>query len=233
MSTISELPKTERPRERIATHGAEVLSDSELLAIFLRTGRVGRNVIEIAKDLLGEWGSLRRLAGCSVEELSQISGIGFAKATELKAAFEMGKRLLRPEIETPCMDDPHEVYLLMKPLLQSLAYESLWVLVLDARFRLIQQQEISRGTLSQSIGHPREIFKPAILKRAYAIVVVHNHPSGDPEPSNADRRLTKRIVEAGELLQIPVIDHVIIGTEAAGRDPYFSFRQAGLMREFK
>lgn len=229
MSMSCDILKKEWPREKIAAYGAAVLSDAELLAVFLRTGRVGRNVIEVAKDLICEWGSLRRLAGCSLEDLSQISGIGVAKATELKAAFEMGKRMVSPEKESLPLKQASEIYHLMKIILQPLPYEALWVLVLDARYRLLQQQEISRGTLSQSIAHPREIFKPAIVKRAYAIAVVHNHPSGDPLPSESDRRLTKRLLQAGELLQIPLIDHVIIGTEAEDRAPYFSFREAGLL----
>ena len=229
MSTISTLLKSNLPRERIAAHGAAVLSDAELLAIFLRTGRVGRNVLEVAEDLISEWGSLRRLAGCSVEELSQISGIGLAKAAELQAAFEMGKRMARPEKESLQLKQASEIYHLMKMILQPLPHEALWVLVLDAHYGLLQKQEISRGTLSQSIGHPREIFKPAILKRAYTIVVVHNHPSGDPLPSPSDRQLTKRLAQAGELLQIPLMDHVIIGSEVEGRAPYFSFREAGLL----
>ncbi|HLB33755.1 MAG: hypothetical protein A3F67_01690 [Verrucomicrobia bacterium RIFCSPHIGHO2_12_FULL_41_10] len=225
----SNLSEKELPRERIALHGAEVLGDAELLAIFLRTGRVGRNVLEVANDLMNEWGSLRRLAGCSIAELSQISGIGPAKAAELKAAFEMGIRMARPEAERLRVDEGNAIYQCMKAVLQPLPYESLWVLLLDARYGLLEQKEIFRGSLSESLAHPREIFKPAIAKRAYAIAIVHNHPSGDPLPSPSDRRLTKRLVQAGDFLQIPVMDHVIIGTESEGRRPYFSFHEAGLI----
>lgn len=223
------LLKSERPRERIAAHGAEVLRDAELLAVFLRTGRVGRNVLEVAEDLLQEWGTLRRLAGCSLDELSQISGIGPAKAAELKAAFEMGKRIIRPEKEAPQIDTGKKIYELLRTKLQLLPYESLWILLLDARGTLLEHREVSRGTLNQSIAHPREIFQLAIAKRAYTIAITHNHPSGDPIPSMADHNLTKRLIQAGELLQIPLFDHVIIGTETKKRAPYFSFREAGLI----
>jgi len=217
------------PRERLSIHGAEVLRDVELLALFLRTGRVGRHVLEIAEDLLSEWGSLRRIAGCSLEELSQMRGIGPAKAAELKAAFEMGRRMMTAEEQTPILKEGKEIYDFMCPHLQTLPYESLWVLLLDVRLRLIERKEVSRGSLTQSIAHPREVFKWAIAKRAYAIVLAHNHPSGDPTPSESDIRFTKRLVQAGDFLQFPLVDHVIIGTPALGREPYYSFFEAGMI----
>lgn len=225
----SPLLKKELPRERLAAHGAEVLRDAELLAIFLRTGRVGRNVLEVAEDLITQWGSLRRLAGCSTEELSQISGIGPAKAAELKAAFEMGQRMARPEKERPPINNGNDIYEAMRSRLQFLPQEVLWVLLLDARSQLLEEREISRGTLTQTLGHPREIFHLAVLKRAYSVAVVHNHPSGDPLPSASDERLTTTLVEAGKILKIPLLDHVIIGTNVGMRKPYFSFRDAGLI----
>ncbi len=223
------VPKNELPRERLFAHGAEVLRDVELLALFLRTGRVGRHVLEIAEDLLCEWGSLRRLAGCSVDELSQIGGIGPAKAAELKAAFEMGRRMASVEEQAPLLKEGMAIYQFMRPHLQMLSYESLWVLLLDVRFCLLERKEVSRGSLTQSIAHPREVFKWAIAKRSYAIVLVHNHPSGDPTPSKSDVRFTKRLSEAGDLLQLPLIDHVIIGTPTIDRAPYFSFLEAGMI----
>ncbi|MBX9743119.1 MAG: DNA repair protein RadC [Chthoniobacterales bacterium] len=229
MASFNKSPKADLPRERLALYGAEVLRDAELLAIFLRTGRVGRNVLEVAQDLIAEWGSLRRLAGCSIQELAQISGIGPAKAAELKAAFEMGKRMACPEQERFYLPDGKAIYEVMAPRLQSLPYEALCVLLLDASGRLLEQREISRGTLTQNLAHPREIFQCAILKRAYALAVVHNHPSGDPLPSDADRSLTKRLMDAGELLKIPLFDHVIVGVKTGKRKPYFSFREAGLI----
>ena len=217
------------PRERLLMHGAEVLRDIELLALFLRTGRVGRHVLEIAEDLLREWGSLRRLAGCSLEELSQVGGIGPAKAAELKAAFEMGRRMMCVEEQAPVLKEGIQIYNFMRPHLQALPYESLWVLLLDVRYRLVERKEISRGSLTQSIAHPREVFKWAIAKRSCFVVLVHNHPSGDPVPSKSDVRFTKRLAQAGDLLQLPLIDHVIIGTAAIGREPYYSFFEAGML----
>jgi DNA repair protein RadC len=228
-SSFHELPSAELPRERLWKHGAAVLSDAELLAIFLRTGKKGVDVLTMAKGLIKEWGTLRRLAGCSPQELAKVSGIGPAKASELKAAFEMGCRMARPEMEKLRIDRAGVIYELLAGELQSLPYESLRVLLLDTRHGLLESQEISRGNLNESIAHPREIFRPAIAKGAYAIAVVHNHPSGDPTPSEADRRLTRRLAEAGTLLQIPLLDHVIIGAKISENSPYFSFREAGLL----
>jgi DNA repair protein RadC len=226
---FEELPDEDRPRERLSRHGAEVLTDAELLAIFLRTGKKGLNVMALAKELIKEWGTLRRLAGCTPQELAKISGIGPAKACELKAAFEMGRRMARPEAEKLRVDKAGVIYELLAGELQSLPHESLRVLLLDTRHGLLEEKEISQGSLNESIAHPREIFKPAIAKGAYAIAVAHNHPSGDPLPSEADRRLTRRLAEAGTLLQIPLLDHVIIGSKRGDLAPYFSFREAGLL----
>ena len=224
-----ELSESEKPRERLAKHGADVLTDAELLAIFLRTGTAGTDVLSLSKLLIKEWGTLRRLAGCSTQELGKFSGIGPAKAAELKAAFEMGRRMARPEAEKLRVDRAGVIYELLAGEMQSLPHESLRVLLLDTRHGLLEEKEISHGSLNESIAHPREIFRPAVAKGAYAIAVVHNHPSGDPQPSEADRRLTRRLSEAGTLLQIPLIDHVIIGAKRGELAPYFSFREAGLL----
>jgi len=227
--SVRALPETERPRERLAAHGAGVLTDAELLAIFLRTGKAGLDVLSLAKSLLSEWGGMRRLAGCSVEELSAFPGMGLAKAAELKAAFEMGRRMALPEEERPRIDKAGTIHALLGREMEILPHESLRVLLLDTRHGLLEQREVSRGSLNESIAHPREIFRPAIAKGAYAIAVAHNHPSGDPQPSEADRRLTRRLAEAGVLLQIPLVDHVIIGAKRGDAAPYFSFREAGLL----
>jgi DNA repair protein RadC len=228
-SRFEELPEEDRPRERLQRHGAEVLTDAELLAIFLRTGKVGVDVLTLAKMLIRQWGTLRRLAGCTPRELAKVSGIGPAKAAELKAAFEMGRRMARPEAEKLRVDRAGVIHELLGAEMQALPYESLRVLLLDTRHGLLEEKEISRGSLNESIAHPREIFRPAIAAGAYAIAVVHNHPSGDPLPSEADRRLTRRLAEAGTLLQIPLVDHVIIGAKRGEHSPYFSFREAGLL----
>jgi DNA repair protein RadC len=226
---IRELPQEERPREKVARHGAGILSDAELLAIFLRTGMAGRDVLTVAASLLKEWGTLRRLAGCTIGELAAIPGIGPAKAAELKAAFEMGKRMARPEEEKIRIDRAGIIHALLAPEMQTLPCESLRVLLLDTRHGLLGEREVSRGSLNESIAHPREIFRPALERGAYAIAIAHNHPSGDPSPSEADRRLTRRLSEAGALLQIPLVDHVIIGAPRGNLPPYFSFREAGLV----
>jgi DNA repair protein RadC len=228
-SRFEDLPEEDRPRERLQRHGAEVLTDAELLAIFLRTGKVGVDVMTMAKSLIKEWGTLRRLAGCTPGELAKVSGIGPAKAAELKAAFEMGRRMARPEAEKLRVDRAGVIHDLLGAEMQGLPYESLRVLLLDTRHGLLEEKEISRGSLNESIAHPREIFRPAIAKGAYAVAVAHNHPSGDPQPSEADRRLTRRLAEAGTLLQIPLVDHVIIGAKRGEHSPYFSFREAGLL----
>jgi len=228
-SNFRELSESEKPRERLAKHGADVLTDAELLAIFLRTGTAGTDVLSLSKLLIKEWGTLRRLAGCTTQELGKFSGIGPAKAAELKAAFEMGRRMARPEAEKLRVDRAGVIYELLAGEMQSLPHESLRVLLLDTRHGLLEEKEISHGSLNESIAHPREIFRPAVAKGAYAIAVVHNHPSGDPQPSEADRRLTRCLSEAGTLLQIPLIDHVIIGAKRGELAPYFSFRETGLL----
>lgn len=228
---IKDLPAAERPREKLTNRGAAALNDAELLAIFLRTGTRGRSAVSVASDLLkAAGGSLARLASCGIPELRRLAkGIGPAKACELAAAFEVGKRLARQTAEETPLDTPGKVHAFMGPLLQNLPRESLRVLLLDTRHRLVHEEEVSLGTLNESLAHPREILRPAISHRAYAFVLVHNHPSGDPSPSEADRALTRRIRDAAELMQIHLLDHVIIGRERPGAPPYFSFKEHGLL----
>ncbi|MEO6848241.1 MAG: DNA repair protein RadC [Chthoniobacterales bacterium] len=227
---IREIPHHDRPRERLLDSGAASLSDSELLAIFIRTGVNGRNAIEVGSDLLRKHESLAGLSRCTARELmTDIKGIGLAKAAELCAAFELGKRLARERPRRESMDTPEAIYDLVAPELQALHHESLRILLLDTRLNLIRFEEISRGSLNESIAHPREILRPALIYSAYGIVLVHNHPSGDPAPSEADRRLTVRLREAAELLQIRFLDHLIIGSPETGRLPYFSFKEGGLL----
>lgn len=228
---IKDLPAEERPREKLTGRGAAALNDAELLAIFLRTGTRGRSAVALASDLLkAAGGSLSRLAACGIPELRRLAkGIGPAKACELAAAFEVGKRLARQTAESTPLDTPAKVHAFMGPLLQNLPRESLRVLLLDTRHRLVHEEEVSLGTLNESLAHPREILRPAISHRAYAFVLVHNHPSGDPSPSEADRALTRRIRDASELMQIHLLDHVIIGRERPGAPPYFSFKEHGLL----
>lgn len=211
--------------------GADALSDTELLAIFLRTGTPGRSALVVGAEMIqAAGGSLSRMASLTVKEIRKLAkGVGLAKACELAAAFEVGKRLARQTALTEPLGTPEKIYNFMGPLLQSLPRESLRVVLLDTRHRLIHAEEVSLGTLNESLAHPREILRPAVSHGAYAFVLVHNHPSGDPTPSEADRALTRRIREAADLLQIHLLDHVIIGRERPAAPPYFSFKEHGLL----
>ncbi len=227
--TIHELPEQDRPREKLAAHGAGALSDSELIAILLRTGMKGHNAIDLARELLITHKSLGGLARCSVDELAATKGIGPAKAVQLAAAFGLGSRLARETFSKTKIDTPELVYELVGSEMRTLNKESLRVLLLDTRYHLIDIEQVSLGSLNECTAHPREIFKPAITRSAYAVIVVHNHPSGDPAPSDADHRLTRRLAEAAKVLQIGLLDHVIIGAPDSGRLPYFSFKEAGVL----
>jgi DNA repair protein RadC len=227
--TIHELPESDRPRERLSRLGASALTDSELIGILLRTGTRGANAIDIGRQLILKYGSLGAVARCSVRELQSILGIGHAKAVQLAAAFELGNRLARERLVKQRMDSPELIFDLLGAEMRALARESLRVVLLDTKLNLIKVHEVSNGSLNESTAHPREIFQPAMTYSAYAFILVHNHPSGDPLPSEADRRLTTRLIEASKLLQIQMLDHVILGSADNGRQPYFSFRQTGLI----
>ncbi|MBA3963820.1 MAG: DNA repair protein RadC [Chthoniobacterales bacterium] len=226
---IHEMPIEDRPREKLVARGAAALSDAELIAILLRTGVEGANAVEVARQLIAKYGSLGALSRCSVKELAAIKGIGLAKGAQLAAAFGLGHRLAHSNFAARKVGTPEEVYELLGPEMRALHKESLRVVLLDTRFHLIKLEEISLGSVNESIAHPREVFRPALVHSAYAIIVVHNHPSGDPSPSQADHSLTRRLREAAELLQIKLLDHVIIGAPAEGRAPYFSFKEMGVL----
>jgi DNA repair protein RadC len=226
---IREMPLAERPREKLAKHGATALTDPELLAILLRTGVTGRNVVEVARDLLKEYGSLLGLSRCTVEELSAIRGIGPAKALHLVAAFGLGKRLAQETLSKKKLDSPELVHELVGPEMRMLRKESLRVILLDTRYHLIRFEEISLGSINESIAHPRDVFRPAVISSAYAVIVVHNHPSGDASPSQTDHSLTRRLAEAADLLQIKLLDHIIIGAPGEKSPGYFSFKEAGVL----
>jgi DNA repair protein RadC len=226
---IREMPESDRPREKLAARGASALSDAELIAILLRTGVEGANAIEVARQLIAEYGSLGGLSRCTVKELAKIKGIGFAKGAQLAAAFGLGQRLARENFTGKKIDTPESIYELVGTELRALHKESLRTILLDTRFHLIRIDEVSLGSVNESIAHPRDVFRPAIIHSAYAVIVVHNHPSGDPSPSQADHSLTRRLREAAELLQIKLLDHIIIGAPAKGRSAYFSFKEAGVL----
>ena len=226
---IREMPADERPREKLAAHGASALTDPELLAILLRTGVAGTNVIEVARKLLQEYGSLGELSRCTVDELSKIRGVGFAKAVQLVAAFGLGQRLARETLTKRKLDSPELVNELVGPEMRMLRKESLRVILLDTRYHWIRTEAISLGSINESIAHPRDIFRPALISSAYAVIVVHNHPSGDASPSQTDHNLTRRLAEAAELLQVKLLDHIIIGAPTERNTGYFSFKEAGVL----
>ncbi len=222
------MPPDERPREKAERHGFESLSDAELLAIFIRTGVPGKNALQVARDLLRDCGCFAQLARCSPKEIRRLAkGIGPAKSLEMAAAFEIGKRLAKGKSLAPLLDTPERVFNAFGNEFMGLRQESLRVLLLDAKLRLIRSEEIMRGSVSECMAHPREIFRHAIIQSAYAVVVLHNHPSGDPAPSAADIRITRSLREAAQLLQINLIDHIILGSPDGGRVPYYSFKEAG------
>jgi DNA repair protein RadC len=226
---IREMPEQERPREKLIALGANALTDSELIAILLRTGIVGTNAVELARQLIARFGSLGGLSRATVAELAGVKGVGPAKAVQLAAAFGLGSRLARESLARTPLDNPQLIYDLLGPELRQLGKESLRIVLLDTKLRLIRVEEIALGTLNECIAHPRDIFRPALLHNAYAVVLAHNHPSGDPTPSDADRRLTIRLAEAARLLQVIFFDHVIVGSPDAGHAPFFSFRGAGVI----
>ncbi len=226
---IRELPPEDRPREKLARLGSQALSESEMLAILLSTGRKGQNVVELARHLLLKFGSLGALARASVRDLEAIDGIGPAKACQIAAAFGLGQRLTAETLIRTRIDSPELVYGLLGAEMQALTKESLRTVLLDTRYHLIKIAEISLGSLNESVAHPREIFEAAIRYSAFAFILVHNHPSGDPSPSEADHRLTRRLAEAAQLLQINLLDHVIIGGPTTARKPFFSFKEHGVL----
>ena len=210
--TIHDLPVSERPRERLQRFGVEALSAQEILALILGRGIAGESVTVTAQRLLSRFGSLKGIASASIEEMSQVRGVGPAKASQIKAAFELANRLEGyPELgKKPIVKTPDEVASLVRGRLRGKKKEHFLALLLDTRNQLMKVSEISVGSLDTSIVHPREVFKEAIAASAASVIFVHNHPSGDPKASEDDIRLTKRLAEAGEIVGIDVLDHIII-----------------------
>ncbi len=210
--TVKELPESERPREKLVKYGAEKLSNSELLALIIRTGNKERTAIELSRDILKKFGGLNSLINLSIEEIKKVKGVGIAKSTQLKALIEISKRIFsssaESRVEVKTLED---VVNLVGPQLQFARQEIFKVILLDVKSQVISIPQISKGGLTSSIVHPREVFKIAIKRSSAALILVHNHPSGIPEPSKRDIRITKRIIEAGDILGIEVLDHVVIG----------------------
>lgn len=226
---IKDKPAEERPREKLQHKGPDSLNNAELIAILLRTGLKGRNAVEIGEQVLSRFGSLTAMAKATVADLKTIKGIGRDKAVTLIAAFSLARKMADElRRDAPLLDNPESVAALMREDLRVREVETFYVLHLNTRRRLIGMTKISDGTLDTILVHPREVFKPAISASAAAIVLVHNHPSGDPSPSEADIKVTRDLIRAGQLLKVEVLDHVIIGarTERQSRD-YVSLRELG------
>jgi DNA repair protein RadC len=219
--------KEQRPRERLAKRGAEHLTEEELLAIVLRTGSGGTNAVDLAQKLLHDAGTLNRLDEMSISELSNYPGLGKVKAVTIKAALELGRRLAQggnAEIAVQ-FKTSRSIFRYMAPRVAHLKQEVFYVLILNTKNELVRSIELTRGLLNSSMVHPREAFAAAVRERAFSVAFIHNHPSGDPTPSREDCITTKRLVEAGDLVGIRVVDHVIIATES-----YYSFADEGKLR---
>ncbi len=222
--TIRELPNEDRPRERLQKVGAESLSAQELLSVIMGRGIAGESVMVTAQRLLDRFGGLKGLSGTTVEELCTVRGIGLAKACQLKAIFEIAARVRSTEVsEKPVIKTPEDVSKLVQETLRDKKKEYFIALLLDTRNHLIKQAEISVGSLDSSIVHPREVFKEAVQASCAGIIFVHNHPSGETQPSREDIALSKRLLEAGQLMGIDILDHVIIGG-----NKFLSLKREGL-----
>jgi len=228
---IKDLPPSERPRERLRAKGADALATEELIAILLRTGTAGVSALDAARQLLKQFGTLDALARAKLEQIAAVRGIGPDKAVTLKAAFTLAQRLARETHGTaPHLETPDQVADYLREDCRLREVEHFQVLLLNTRRRLIRIEpvSVSQGTLDTLLVHPREVFKAAIAANAAAIVLAHNHPSGDPTPSEADIRVTRDLIRAGQLLKIEVLDHIIIGRRTADRErDYVSLRELG------
>ncbi len=227
---IHDLPADDRPRERLLRLGAQALTDAELLAIFINTGIKGENAIQVGQRLLREFDTLRGISRQQASALAKVKALGPAKAAHLAAAFELGRRAEQQWVQEMPMNTPEQIHRYLGAEMAALPYESMRLILLNTRMMLLRQEEVFRGSLSETTAHPRDLFERVLTHRAHAFVVVHNHPSGDPMPSEADRRFTRRLREGAELLGVKFLDHLILGTPSALRaQGYFSFREAGMI----
>ena len=222
---LAQWPAGERPRERLYWNGPDALADAELLALQIGSGTRGRSAIDVAREVLATYGSLNDLATREADELALLPGIGPAKAARLAAAFELTRRLrARAPAARLTLTGPAEVYAAFGPLMEDLQREVFRIALLDTKNGLLRDKVISEGTLSASLVHPREVFKPVILESAASVILLHNHPSGDPTPSREDVRLTRQLVDCARLLDLRIHDHVIVG-----RGRYVSLAEQGLI----
>jgi DNA repair protein RadC len=229
---VRDLAVSDRPQERLEKLGAAALSDTELLAMLLRSGSRGHNVISIAQRLIADAGSLAGLTRWRDEDFRRLKGIGRVKALQLLTVMEIARRVLATDggLE-PILNRPELVFAYFKPVTSGLAVEKFWVLCLNRKNRLIKLAEVTSGTATSSLAHPREVFREAIRHSATAVICVHNHPSGDPAPSAADVQVTRQLRDAAKAVDIELLDHIIVGHAPA--DPqgrgYYSFREAGVV----
>lgn len=222
----------ERPQERLERLGPGALSDAELLAMLLRSGTRGHDVMTLAARLLADAGSLVALTRWNESDFRRAKGIGPVKTAQLRAVFEVATRVLRQATETtPLINSARLAADYLRPIAQSLSVEKFWVLCLNRKNRLIRCSEVTSGTATSALAHPREVFREALRVSATAIIAAHNHPSGDPTPSAADVQVTRQLREAARTIDIALLDHVIVGSAAA--DPalrgYYSFRESGVL----
>lgn len=224
---IKDWPEDERPREKLLKAGAYNLTDAELLALILRTGdhASGQSAIDLGRNIIKTFGDIRTLAAATTAEICTVKGAGVAKAASILAALELAKRFKSDRLESlERFTAPQQIFNHFHYIFRDRRKEYFTTLLLDGKNRIIRESQVSEGSLNQSIVHPREVFISAVKESAAAVILVHNHPSGDPAPSREDREITRRLKEAGEILGIRVLDHIIIGD---GR--YFSFVEAGLL----
>jgi len=226
---LKDQPASERPRERLVALGPDALSHAELVAILLRTGLQGTNAVDIGRQLLQKYGSLGLLSQASIEDLQAVKGIGPDKAVTLVAGFTLARKMAQElRSESPVLDTPERIVDLLREENRVYEVEHFQVVLLNTRRKLTEVVKISQGTLDTLLVHPREVFKPAIAANDAAIVLVHNHPSGDPTPSEADIKVTRDLIRAGQLLKIEVLDHIIIGRRTQERQKdYSSLRELG------
>jgi len=225
--TIKDLPTNERPRERLAKYGAESLSNSELLAIILRSGVKGDTAIDVANRLLKQYdGQLREILSADLKELESIKGVGFTKAIQIKASFELAKRIFETDIEHQQVVFPQDVVNIMLPKLKFEKQEKLYILLLTGKNYLLSKKLVAIGGIDYNTFKPKEVLHIAVKYNASSIILVHNHPSGDPSPSKQDIEITRKIIDAGKIIGISVRDHIIIGD-----GKYTSLKEAGEIRE--
>ena len=226
---LKDQPASERPRERLVARGPDALTHAELIAILLRTGLQGVNVVQVGQNLLQKFGSLNALALASVDEIKKIPGIGRDKAATLVAAFALARRMEQERREeSPVLDNPLTVVGFLRETNRLKTVEAFQVVLLNTRKRLIRVEEISEGLLDTILVHPRDVFRAAITANAAAVILIHNHPSGDPTPSDADIKVTRDLIRASHILKIEVVDHIIIGRASAERaKDYSSLKELG------